>query len=101
MDEMWLETRKEQQIFLQSVQSGNGAHCTSGYSGGSLKLYLHFPICLRGVHKDNFNIYVLQQGMKPETCWQWFVDICASSLISMPQFTTRKQNVPIYDKIKG
>ena len=29
-----------------------------------MKLYLHSPICLHGVHKDNFNIYVLQQGMK-------------------------------------
>jgi len=29
-----------------------------------VKLYLHSPICLHGVHKDNFSIYVLQQGIK-------------------------------------
>jgi hypothetical protein len=35
-----------------------------GNAGGSVKPYLHSPICLHGVHKDSFNIYVLQQGMK-------------------------------------
>jgi len=29
-----------------------------------VKLYLHSPISLHGVHKDNFNICVLQQRMK-------------------------------------
>jgi hypothetical protein len=28
-----------------------------------VKLYLHSPVCLHGVHK-NFNICVLQQGIK-------------------------------------